>query len=131
MTIATRTVRKGFSYVISSCPEGAGPSPDDGQASTVPGVARAGLVSPRGLQEVGDRAGVGNRWKNGGLVLQKDGTVKFVPPLEPLAAWTISPKFLSEDERIQIADLASRGLGPTAIGQVMWRSPSTIIRELR
>jgi IS30 family transposase len=44
----------------------------------------------------------GNRWKNGSLERQKDGTVKFVPPLEPLAARTISPRFLSEAERIQI-----------------------------
>ena len=73
----------------------------------------------------------GNRWKNGWLVRQKDGTVKFVPPLEPLAARTISPRFLSEAERIQIADLASRGLGPTAIGQALGRAPSTISRELR
>ncbi|MEV5070133.1 helix-turn-helix domain-containing protein, partial [Microbacterium sp. LMI12-1-1.1] len=59
----------------------------------------------------------GNRWKNGSFERQKDGTVKFVPPLELLAARTISPRFLSEAERIQIADLASRGLGPTAIGR--------------
>ncbi|KJL45889.1 Integrase core domain protein [Microbacterium trichothecenolyticum] len=73
----------------------------------------------------------GNRWKNGSLVRQKDGTVKFVPPLEPLAVRTISPRFLSEAERIQIADLASRGLGPTAIGHALGRAPSTISRELR
>lgn len=73
----------------------------------------------------------GNRWKNGWIERQKGGTVKFVPPLEPLAARTISPRFLSEKERIQIADLASRGHGPTAIGQALGRSPSTISRELR
>lgn len=73
----------------------------------------------------------GNRWKNGSLERQKDGTVKFVPPLEPLAARTISPRFLSEAERVQIADLASRGLGPTAIGKELGRAPSTISRELR
>jgi IS30 family transposase len=38
------------------------------------------------------------------------------PPLEPLSVRIISPRFLSEDERVQIADLARRGLGPTAIG---------------
>jgi len=59
------------------------------------------------------------------------GTVKVVPPLEPLAARVISPRFLSEGERIQIADLASRGNGPTAIGQVLGRAPSTISRELK
>ncbi|MEV5070132.1 IS30 family transposase [Microbacterium sp. LMI12-1-1.1] len=54
-----------------------------------------------------------------------------MPPLELLAARTISPRFLSEAERIQIADLASRGLGPTAIGRALGRAPSTISRELR
>ena len=73
----------------------------------------------------------GNRWKNGSFERQKHGTVKFVPPLAPLAARTISPRFLSEQERVQIADLASRGLGPTAIGQLLSRAPSTISRELR
>lgn len=70
-------------------------------------------------------------WKNGVSVRRKDGTVKVVPPLEPLAARVISPRFLSEDERVQIADLASSGLGPTAIGEVLGRSPSTISRKLR
>ena len=59
------------------------------------------------------------------------GTVKVVPPLEPLALRPISSRFLSEEERIQIADLASNGAGPTAIGAVLGRSPSTISRELR
>lgn len=37
----------------------------------------------------------------------------------------------SEAERIQIADLARAGLGPTAIGQRLGRAASTISRELR
>ncbi|WP_291037200.1 helix-turn-helix domain-containing protein, partial [Herbiconiux sp.] len=57
--------------------------------------------------------------------------MKFVPPLDPLAVRVISPRFLSEDERIQIADLASRGAGPTAIAAILGRAPSTISRELR
>lgn len=85
----------------------------------------------RACTKLGISRSSGNRWKNGWLVRQKDGTVKFVPPLEPLAARTISPRFLSEAERIQIADLASRGLGTTAIGQALGRAPSTISRELR
>jgi IS30 family transposase len=87
------------------------------------------------VRSAGKKLGIsrssGNRWKNGWLVRQKDGTVKFVPPLDPLAVRTISPRFLSEGERIEIADLASRGLGPTAIGHALGRAPSTISRELR
>ncbi|EON22007.1 integrase catalytic subunit [Nocardioides sp. CF8] len=73
----------------------------------------------------------GQRWKNGARVRHADGTVTFVPPLEPLAVRQISPRFLSEEERVRIADLASRGLGPTAIGRELGRSASTISRELR
>lgn len=73
----------------------------------------------------------GQRWKNGYVVRSEGGTVKVVPPLEPLALRPISSRFLSEEERIQIADLASNGAGPTAIGAVLGRSPSTISRELR
>jgi IS30 family transposase len=82
-------------------------------------------------RELGIGRSTGHIWKNGTVVRRKDGTVKVVPPLEPLAVRTISPRFLSEQERIQIADLASRGHGPTAIGKVLGRSPSTISRELR
>ena len=57
--------------------------------------------------------------------------VTFVPPLEPLSSRSISPRFLSEDERVHIADLASRGIGVRAIAVEMNRSPSTISRELR
>ena len=82
-------------------------------------------------RELGIGRSTGHIWKNGTVVRRKDGTVKVVPPLEPLAVRTISPRFLSEQERIQIADLASRGYGPTAIGKALTRSPSTISRELR
>lgn len=81
--------------------------------------------------ELGIGRSTGSIWKNGTTVRRKDGTVKVVPPLEPLALRMISPRFLSEQERIQIADLASRGHGPTAIGRVLGRSASTVSRELR
>ena len=54
-----------------------------------------------------------------------------LPPLEPLALKPISPRFLSEEERIRIADLASRGVGATGVGAMVGRSASTISRELR
>lgn len=81
--------------------------------------------------ELGIGRSPGHIWKNGTVVRRKDGSVKIVPPLEPLAVRSSSPRFLSEPERIQIADLASRGHGPTAIGKALGRSPSTNSRELR
>lgn len=81
--------------------------------------------------EVDVSRSAGQRWKNGARVRRPDGTVLVVPPLEPLAVRQISPRFLSEDERVKIADLASRGLGPTAIAAQLGRAASTISRELR
>jgi IS30 family transposase len=43
----------------------------------------------------------------------------------------ISPRYLSEDERVQIADLRRAGAGVRAIAERLGRSPSTISRELR
>ena len=82
-------------------------------------------------REVGVVRTTGHNWKNGSTVRLKDGTVKLVPPLDPLSTRTLSPRFLSEQERIKIADLASQGHGPTAIGAKLGRAPSTISRELR
>lgn len=60
-----------------------------------------------------------------------DGTLKVVPPLEPLAVRVILPRFLSEEERVQIADLASHGMVPTALATALGRVPSKTSRELR
>lgn len=55
----------------------------------------------------------------------------FVPPLERLAVREISARFLSQEERIQIADLRHARLSVRAIAERLGRSPSTISRELR
>ena len=57
--------------------------------------------------------------------------MRHVAPLLPLALKPISPRFLSEQERIRIADLVNRGAGPTTIGAMVGRWASTISRELR
>lgn len=84
-----------------------------------------------GSVEVGVSRSAGQRWKNGARVRRPDGTVLLVPPLEPIAVCQISPRFLSELERVKIADLASHGFGPTAIGRELGRAASTISGELR
>jgi IS30 family transposase len=62
-------------------------------------------------QEVGVCRATGQTWKNGTSVIRKDGTVKHVPPLNPLSTRLLSPRFLSESERIHMADLVSMDLG--------------------
>ena len=43
----------------------------------------------------------------------------------------ISPRFLSQDERIEIADLRHAGLSIRQIAHRLGRAPSTVSRELR
>jgi len=43
----------------------------------------------------------------------------------------ISPRYLSEDERVGIADLRQASNGVRAIAELVGRSPSTVSRELR
>ncbi|MDQ6873624.1 MAG: IS30 family transposase [Actinomycetota bacterium] len=56
--------------------------------------------------------------------------VGFVPPLEWLAVRQISSRFLSQDGRIEIADLHHAGIGLRQIAVRLGRAPSTISREL-
>jgi IS30 family transposase len=55
----------------------------------------------------------------------------FVPALERLAVRQISARFLSQDERIEIADLRLASLSIRQIADQLGRAPSTISRELR
>lgn len=55
----------------------------------------------------------------------------FVPPLELLTVRQISPRFLSQDERIEFADLVRAGVSVRGIARRLGRAPSTILRELR
>ena len=54
-----------------------------------------------------------------------------MPALDRLAVRQISTRFLSQDERIEIADLHQAGLGVRQIAVRLGRAPSTISRELR
>ena len=51
--------------------------------------------------------------------------------LERLAVREISPRFLSQDERIEIADLRHAGLSIRQIAHRLGRAASTVSRELR
>ncbi|HEY0258912.1 MAG TPA: helix-turn-helix domain-containing protein [Lacisediminihabitans sp.] len=57
--------------------------------------------------------------------------VRVVPPLDLLTVSPISPRFLSQQERIEIADLRRAGLSARAIAAQLGRSASTVSRELR
>jgi IS30 family transposase len=73
----------------------------------------------------------GANWARGHKVYRNGVVVGFVPPLDRLAVRQISSRYLSQDERIEIADLRQSGLSLRAIASQLGRAPSTISRELR
>ena len=82
-------------------------------------------------REVGVSRTAGRNWAKGYRKYRAGQVVGSVPALDRLAVREISPRFLSEEERVQIADLCRAGLSGREIGRRLGRSPSTISRELR
>ncbi len=73
----------------------------------------------------------GNNWSRGYKVYRNGQVVGFVSPLDRLAVRGISTRYLSQDERIEIADLRQCGLSIREIASQLGRAPSTVSRELR
>src|SRR5215216_4189677 len=81
--------------------------------------------------EVGVSRTTGNNWSRGYKTYRHGQVVGFVSALERLAVRQISPRFLSQEERIEIADLRHAGLSIRQIAHRLCRAASTVSRELR
>jgi IS30 family transposase len=82
-------------------------------------------------REVGISRATAANWTRGYKVYREGQVVRFVPPLDRLEVRQISARFLSQDERVEIADLHHAGMSMRAIAARLGRAPSTISRELR
>jgi IS30 family transposase len=82
-------------------------------------------------REVGVSRTTGANWSRGYKTYRDGQVTGFVPPLERLAVRDVSARFLSQDERIEIADLRHAGMSLRQIAARLGRAPSTISRELR
>ena len=82
-------------------------------------------------REVGVSRSSGTIWARGHNVYRNGVVVGFVAPLDRLTVREISSRYLSQDERIKIADLRKSGLSLRTIAVRLGRAPSTISRELR
>jgi IS30 family transposase len=81
-------------------------------------------------REVGVSRSAATNWTRGYKTYRNGVEVGFVPPLDPLAVRQISMRYLSQDERIEIADMRRSGLSMRSIAYRLGRAPSTISREL-
>ena len=82
-------------------------------------------------REVGVSRTTGHNWSRGYKTYRNGQVTGFVPALDRLAVREISARYLSQDERIEIADLRLAGLSIRQIANQLGRAPSTISRELR
>ena len=82
-------------------------------------------------REVGVSRTAGNNWVRGYKTYRAGQVTGFVPALERLVVREISSRYLSQDERIEIADLQLQGLSVREIGRRVGRAASTVSRELR
>ena len=89
-----------------------------------------GLNNSEACRLVGINRKTGNRWRYGRAVLNTAGEVVRYPPVKLSAPKPRSPRYLSEPERIAIADRLICGESMRAIARELGRAPSTISREI-
>lgn len=82
-------------------------------------------------REVGISRAAAANWTRGYKVYRHGQVVGFVPALDRLEVRQISARYLSQDERVEIADLHHGGASIREIAAKLGRAASTISRELR
>lgn len=87
-----------------------------------------GMSNSQACRRVGVHRRTGVRWRHGRTLKTRHGSVRYAPIG---AVKTISKRYLSEDERVMIADLRKAGDTIRQIARLLGRSPSTVSRELR
>src|SRR5579859_4164105 len=90
-----------------------------------------GVSNSEACRIVGVNRRTGKRWRHGRTINSSSGARLHYPPVVGARKREISPRYLSEDERVRIADLQRAGLGVRVIAAELERSPATVSRELR
>lgn len=93
-------------------------------------LMRQGWNNNDASEAVGICRKTGTRWRLGRNET-KNGSTHFYPAVEPVNTIGISARFLSEQERVRIADLHRIGHSMRSIAAELDRAVSTISRELR
>jgi IS30 family transposase len=94
-------------------------------------IAR-GVTNSEACRIVGINRRTGKRWRHGRTITSSSGLrLHYAPVVGVARKREISARFLSEDERVRIADLRRAGEGVRAIARELGRDPATVSRELR
>jgi IS30 family transposase len=90
-----------------------------------------GVNNSEACRLVGINRKTGNRWRYGRTVRNAAGAPVIYAPVKINEPRPRSPRYLSEHERIQIADLLAAKTTMRGIAEQLGRAPSTISREIR
>jgi transposase, IS30 family len=93
-------------------------------------IAR-GIGNAEACRIVGVHPKTGKRWRRGRVMTSSSGARLHYSAVIDTRRQLISQRYLSEDDRVAIADLRGAGFGVRAIAARLGRSPSTVSRELR
>jgi IS30 family transposase len=89
-----------------------------------------GSNNSEACRQVGVDRKTGIRWSNGRRLVTPDGRVHEYPAIIGPPNLCLSARFLSEQERVTIADGVRAGRSARSIAAGLGRSPSTVSREL-
>lgn len=90
-------------------------------------IAR-GVPNAEACRIVGINRRTGTRWRLGRTITSRSGKPLHYPPVVSVRTTEISPRFLSEDERVRIGDLQRRGFTVRAVARELGRSPAAVSR---
>jgi transposase, IS30 family len=108
-----------------------GPAPQTSKREQFGRLIARGVPNAEACRLVGVNRRTGTRWRFGREITSSSGEKLHYPAVISTRKREISPRYLSEDERVRIADLDRAGQGVRAIARVLVRDPGTISRELR
>jgi IS30 family transposase len=108
-----------------------GSAPDVEKRERFARLIAQGVSNRRACQIVGIARKTGTRWRLGRTITLPDGRKRHYPAVVSRQRREISSRYLSEDERVRIADLHRGGHTVRSIATELDRSASTISRELR
>jgi transposase, IS30 family len=108
-----------------------GPPPRTADRTAFARLIAQGVSNSEACRMVGINRRTGTRWRHGRTITNRAGRARQYPGVVSTKRRAISPRFLSEDERVVIADRHRAHATVRAIAAELHRSPSTISRELR
>lgn len=108
-----------------------GPEPLADKRELFARLIREGDSNSEACRKVGVNRRTGTRWRFGRTIPASCGRVLHYPPVISPRLQVISPRYLSEDERVMISDLHRAGTSVRVIAADLGRNPSTVSRELR